>query len=82
MVLYFSASIVFEFFCPVLSYTYERRITKVDWVELFYHVYYLRFTLDFMSCIIILYLLYRFGPKANKVRALSNINSIPEVVTS
>ena len=67
MFLYFMACLVFDFFCPVLSFRYERRETRTDWVDLFYHVYYLRFLLDFVSCTMILYMLYRFGERQAKV---------------
>lgn len=63
MILYFSASFVFALFYPVMSYRYERDKTQIDWRTIFYKVYYLRFVFDFVSCVLILYLMYRFGPR-------------------
>mmetsp|Transcript_24241 Transcript_24241/g.28415 ORF Transcript_24241/g.28415 Transcript_24241/m.28415 type:complete len:80 (+) Transcript_24241:392-631(+) len=62
MFLYFSASFVFELLDPVLTYTYEKDTSRRDWQDLFYRLYYLRFMFDFVSCTLILCLLYRFGP--------------------
>ena len=67
MILYFSASFVFELFDPVMTYRYEEEKTDIDWLKIFYQVYYLRFMFDFVSCMLILYLMYRFGTRSNEV---------------
>ena len=74
MFLYFTAIVVFDFLCPVLSFMYDRNLSNFDWVHLFYNVYYLRFLLDFVSCTLILCLLYRFGSRTKKSLDVNNVD--------
>lgn len=62
IVLYFSAIVIFEFIDPILTYREVEDSAEINWQEIFYCVYYLRFTLDFVVCLLILYLMHRFGP--------------------
>lgn len=64
MLLYFSACFVFEFLDPVLTYRFHTHKTSIDWVLIFYQLYYLRFVFDFIACMLILLLLYKFGPSS------------------
>ena len=62
IVLYFSASIIFELVDPVLTFYSIRNLGSKDWSNFFSQVYFIRFMLDFISCMLILCLMYRFDP--------------------
>ena len=65
MFCYFCACFIFEFLDPVLTYRFQDHKATIDWVILFYQFYYIRFFFDFISCMLILLLLYKFGPSSN-----------------
>jgi hypothetical protein len=62
IVLYISTSLIFELLDPVMTYFSARNSQIKDWQNFFAQVYFIRFMMDFISCILILCLMHRFGP--------------------
>ena len=63
MLLFFTTCTIFEFLDPFISYLYLRDIMDgKNWEKFFANIYFVRFLVDFVSCLMILYLMHTFGP--------------------
>lgn len=61
-VLYFLNCVIFELLDPVMTILAIRNETSFDWENFFTQIYFIRFMLDFICCMLILYLMHKFGP--------------------
>ena len=67
--------IFFELLDTVFTTIDERSDSDMNWSEFFNSVYFIRFALDFVSCMVILYLMHAFGPTSKRMSTKQADNS-------
>ena len=78
MILYFASSFMFELFFAFGTYKYEHSTALVNWISIFMKIYYLRFVFDFASCMLILYLMFKFGRRSREMMRRKSSTLISE----
>ena len=82
LILYLSSVIVFDFMDSILTYRALNH-KRLSWDEDFNKVYCLRFFMDFVICLVVLYLMHSFGPArlSSQVRKSSSSVATGHITT-
>ena len=74
-ILYLLSVIVFDFLDAILTYRAFRH-KRLSWDDDFAKVYYLRFFMDFVICLVVLYLMHSFGPARLESQIRKNSSAV------